>query len=119
MKDTRHLIIEKYTPLANALRSHWHGTHVEIIPIVTSRTCTPHDLTHTSIITLINDRIDPLGVPSQTPSRDITRIISRVHVLIVQCIHHLFRIYRIKSFATYIQLLLRHFQLSPSNRFHN
>jgi hypothetical protein len=33
--------MQKYTPLAYALRSHWHGTIVEIIPLPMSRTCTP------------------------------------------------------------------------------
>jgi hypothetical protein len=42
------MIRAKYTPLANAIRKHWRGTKVDIIPIVMSRTATPHSSTITS-----------------------------------------------------------------------
>jgi hypothetical protein len=67
-KNTYHLIIEKYTPLANALRSQWLDTQVDIIPIVMSHTRIPHNPTHTSITSLINPRTDPPDKHSQTPA---------------------------------------------------
>jgi hypothetical protein len=102
--DTYHFIIEKYTLLANALRSQRSGTHVDIVPIAISCTGTPHSLTHTSITTLVNPRIDPPHKPSNTPTRDTTRTISRLHIHFVQWLHHLLRICRITSFTTYKQL---------------
>jgi hypothetical protein len=100
MKDI-HYLIEKCTPLANALHSQWRGTHVDVVPIVMSRTGIPHSLTHTNITTLISPRTDPPDKPSNTPTQDTTRIISRLHIHYVQWLHHLLRIYRIKSFTTY------------------
>jgi hypothetical protein len=100
-----HLITEKCTPLANAFRSKWPCTHVDIVPTVMSRTGTPHSLTHTNITTLINPGTDPLDKPSNTPTRDTTCILSRLHIHTVQWLHHLLRIYRIKVFTTYKQVL--------------
>jgi hypothetical protein len=35
------------------------GTHVDILPIDMSRTCTPHTLSHISIPGLVKSRNDP------------------------------------------------------------
>jgi hypothetical protein len=40
--------------LTNKLRSHWPNTHVDIIPVVMSRTYTPHTLIHFSNNSHIN-----------------------------------------------------------------
>jgi hypothetical protein len=53
---------EKYTPLANAIRQHWRGNEVDILPIVMSRTGAPHSSTITSLTSLLTIRIDPPGI---------------------------------------------------------
>jgi hypothetical protein len=79
LKYTHHLIIAKWTPLANALSPHWFGTKVDIIPIVMSRIGTPHTLTHryTHVTSLINPRTDqpdnppkpqPVTLPGSSPA---------------------------------------------------
>jgi hypothetical protein len=83
LKDTHYFIMAKYPP-CNALCSRWLGTHADIIPIVTTRTCTPHSLTYAGINFLINCRNNPLDRPSQTPTRDTARIISHLHIHSVQ-----------------------------------
>jgi hypothetical protein len=47
-------------PLANAIRCHWPGTKVDILPIVISRTGTPHTSTIASLTSLLTLRLIPL-----------------------------------------------------------
>jgi hypothetical protein len=46
-------------PLANAIRQHWLGAAVDILPIVMSRTGTPHSSTITRLTSLLTLRTDP------------------------------------------------------------
>jgi hypothetical protein len=71
------------TPFANALRSHWRGTEVDIIPIVTSRTGAPHALIPNNITVIPNwddQRNDYPDKPPRHSTRDTTRIIFLLHI---------------------------------------
>jgi hypothetical protein len=59
LSHTDQLIRDKYIPLANATRRHWPCTEVDILPIVMSRTGTPHTSTITSLTSLLTLRTDP------------------------------------------------------------
>jgi hypothetical protein len=55
LSHTTRIIPDKYTPLANAIRQHWPCTDVDILPVVLSRTGTPHTSTihiFTSLLTV-------------------------------------------------------------------
>jgi hypothetical protein len=60
LPHTAQMIRDIYTPLANAIQRQWLCTDVDILPIVMSRTCTPHTSTITSLASLLTLRIDPL-----------------------------------------------------------
>jgi hypothetical protein len=93
------MIRDKYTSLANAIRQHWPGTGVDILPIVTSRTGTPHTSAIASMPSLLTLRIDlPDKLISKT-KLDISCIIVQLHLHTVQWLHHIL-IYRIKSRIT-------------------
>jgi hypothetical protein len=94
------MIRAKYTPLANAIRQHWPCTEVDILPIVMSRTGTPHSSTITSITSFLTLRTDPPDKLVSKARLDTSRIIAQLHTHIVQWLHHLLLIYRIKSRTT-------------------
>jgi hypothetical protein len=95
------LIRAKYTPLANATRQQWPGTEVGILPIVTSRTGTPHSSTITTSLT------SPLTLRTEPPDKliskarlDTSRIIAQLATHTVQWLYHLLLVYHIKSRTT-------------------
>jgi hypothetical protein len=111
LKDNNDLMLQKYTPLANALRSHWLGKQGDIIPIVMSRTGTSHVLTLTNITSFSSTRERTHGqTSSYLPPRHIPH-----HVLstCTQCSHYLPRIYRIKSLTTRKQLHCASHTITP------
>jgi hypothetical protein len=54
------MIHGKYTPLANAIPQHWPCTTVDILPIIMSRTHTPHTFTIVGLTSQLTLRTDPL-----------------------------------------------------------
>jgi hypothetical protein len=94
------LIRAKYTPVANAIRQHWQGTVVNTLPIVMSRTGTPHSSTITSLTSLLIVGTDPPDKLISKARFDTSRIIAQLHTHNVQWLHHLLLIYRIKSRTT-------------------
>ena len=100
LSDTANLIRAKYTPLANAIRSHWPGTLVDILPIIMSRTGTPHSSTITSLTSLLTARTDPLDKLISKARLDTSRILAQLHTHSVQWLHHLLLISCIKSRTT-------------------
>jgi hypothetical protein len=100
LSQTAQLIRAKYTPLANALRSHWRGTDVDILPIVMSRTGTVHSSTIVSLTSLLTLRTD---LPDKLISKarlDTSRILAQLHTHTVQWLHLLLLVYRTKSRTT-------------------
>jgi hypothetical protein len=59
LSQKAHLIRDKYTPLANAIRSHWPCAEVDILSIVMSCTGTHHSCTITSLTSLLTVRTGP------------------------------------------------------------
>jgi hypothetical protein len=100
LSHTAHMIRNKYTPLANAIRQHWPGTKVDILPIVMSRTGTPHTSTMDSLTSLLTLRTDPPDKLISKDRLDTTHILAQLHLHTVQWLHHLLLIYRIKSRTT-------------------
>ena len=92
--------VDKYTPLANAIRSHWPCTVVDILPIVMSRTGTPYSSTIMSLTSLLTARTDPPDKLISKARLDTSRILAQLHTHTVQWLHHLLLIYRIKSRTT-------------------
>jgi hypothetical protein len=70
------MIRVKYTSLAKAIRQHWQGTKVDILPIVMSRTGTPHSSTITSLTSLLTLRTDPPDKLISKALLDTSRIIT-------------------------------------------
>jgi hypothetical protein len=87
-------------PLANAFCRHCPGTEVDILPIVVSRTGTPPTSTIASLTSLLTLRTDPPNKLISKTQLDIPRILAQLHLHIVQWLHHLLLIYRIKSRPT-------------------
>jgi hypothetical protein len=79
LSQTTQLIRAKYTPLANAIRNHWPGTEVEILPIVMSLKGTPHSSTITSLTSLLTLRTDPLDKLISKARLDTPRILAQLH----------------------------------------
>jgi hypothetical protein len=100
LSQTAHLIRDKYTSLANAIRSEWLGTQVDILPIVMSRTSTPHSFTITSLTSLLTLRTVPPDKLISKARLNTTRIFAQLHTHTVQWLQHLVLIYRIKSRTT-------------------
>jgi hypothetical protein len=65
-------------PLANAIRRHLRGTEVDILPIVMSRTGTPHSSTITSLTSLLTLRTDPSDKLISKARLDTSRIIAQL-----------------------------------------
>jgi hypothetical protein len=76
------------------------GTEVDILPIVMSRTSTPHTSTITILISLLTLRNEPPDKLISKTRLNTTRILIRLHLDIVQWLHHLFLIHRIKYRTT-------------------
>jgi hypothetical protein len=91
------MIRDKYTPLAHAIRQHWLGTEVDILPKVMGLTGTPHTSTIKGLTSLLTLRANPLEKPISKTRLDTTHILAQLHLHIVQWLHHLLLIYRIKS----------------------
>jgi hypothetical protein len=72
------------------------GTEVDILPIVMSRTGTPHSSTITSITSLLTPRTDPPDKLISKARLDTSRILAQLHTHSVQWLHHLLLVYRIK-----------------------
>ena len=100
LSHTARLIRDKYTPLANAIRNHWPGTEVDILPIVMSRTGTPHSSTIASLTSLLTLRTDPPDKLVTKARLDTSRILSSLHAHTVQWLHYLLLVYRTKSRTT-------------------
>jgi hypothetical protein len=100
LSHTAKLIRAKHAPLTNAIRQHWPITEVDILPIVKSRTGTPYSSTITSLTSLLTLRIDPHDKLISKARRDTSRILTQLHTHIVQWLHHLLLLYRIKSRTT-------------------
>jgi hypothetical protein len=84
LSQTSQLIRAKYTPLADAIRSQWQGTDVDILPTVMSRTGTPHSSTIASLTYVLTLRTDS---PDKLISkiRLVTyRILAHLHTHTVQ-----------------------------------
>jgi hypothetical protein len=64
-----------------------------------SRTCTPHTSTVTNLTSILTLRTDPHDKVSKT-RLDATRILSKLHLQIVQWLHSLLLIYRIQPRTT-------------------
>jgi hypothetical protein len=94
------MISVKYTPFANANRQQWLSKEVDILPIVMSRTGTPHSSTITSLTSLLTLRIDPLDKLISKARLDTSRIIAQLHTHTIQWLHHLLLIHHIKSPTT-------------------
>jgi hypothetical protein len=73
------LIRAKYAPLANATRQHMPGTALDILPIVMSRTGTPHSSTITSLTSFLTLRTDPPDKLISKARLDTSRIIAQLH----------------------------------------
>jgi hypothetical protein len=86
-------------PLANTLNSNKFGTHVDMIRIVMNITCTPHIPIFTRVTLLIFPRFGPPNKSPRTTTSDTLRIISQLHIHVIQWLDHMFRIYRIKSLS--------------------
>jgi hypothetical protein len=80
LSHTAQLILDKYTPLANAIRQHCQGTEVDILPIVMSHTYSPRKSTITILASLLTMRTDPLDKLVLKTRLDTTRILSQLHV---------------------------------------
>jgi hypothetical protein len=76
LSHTAQLVRDKYTPMASALRAHWPGTDIDILPIVMSHTGTPHTSTITSLTSLLILRTDPPDKLISQTRLDNTRILS-------------------------------------------
>jgi hypothetical protein len=100
LSHTAHMIRNKYTPLANAIRQHWPGAEVDILPVVMSRTGTPHTSTMDSLTSLLTLRTDPPDKLISKACLDTARILAQLYLHTVQWLHHLLLIYRIKSRTT-------------------
>jgi hypothetical protein len=70
------MIRAKYTPFDNAIRRHWRGTKVDIVPIVMSRTGIAHSSTITSLTSLLTLRTDPPNKLISKARLDTSRIIA-------------------------------------------
>jgi hypothetical protein len=65
----------------------------DIVPIVMSRTCTPHSLTHIIITSLFNPRNDPNDRSSQTPTATLPVSYPAYIYTYVQWLHYVLHIY--------------------------
>jgi hypothetical protein len=100
LSHTAKLIRNINTPFANAIRQYWPGTEVNILPIVMSCIGTPHNSTITSLTSLLTLFTHPPDKLVSKTRLDSTRILTQLHLHIVQWLHHLLLIYRIKSRTT-------------------
>jgi hypothetical protein len=73
---------------------------VDILPIITSRTCTPHSSTITSLTSLLTLRTRPHDKLISRTRMDTTRLLAQLHLHTVQWLHNLLLVYRIKSRTT-------------------
>jgi hypothetical protein len=76
LSHTAKLIPNKYAPLANARRHRWLSIGVDILPIVISRTGTPHIYMIVSRTSLITLRTDPRDKMIAKARLETTRILS-------------------------------------------
>jgi hypothetical protein len=73
---------------------------VDILPIVMSRTGTPHSSTITSLTSLLTARTYHVDKLISKARLDTSRILAQLHTHTVQWLHHLLLLYRIKSRTT-------------------
>jgi hypothetical protein len=107
------MIRDKYIPLANAIRQQWRGIEVDILPIVMSRTGTPHTSTIASLTSLPTLRTDPLDKLISTTRLDISRILAQLHLNTVEWLYHLLDIYRIKFRTATLRTVPSHTHTRP------
>jgi hypothetical protein len=86
-------------PLTNAIRQHLPGTEVIILPIVMSRTGTPHASTIANLTSLLTLRTDPPYKLISKTRIDTSRILAQLHLQTVQWLHHLLLICLASSLA--------------------
>jgi hypothetical protein len=84
LSHTAQHINTKYNQLTNALPHHWPGSEINILPMVMTRTGTPHTSTIAILTSLITLRRDPTDKIISKARPETTRILSHFHLHIVK-----------------------------------
>jgi hypothetical protein len=73
------MIRDKYIPIAYAIRHHWPGTTVDILPMNTSRKGAPYTFTIANLTSLLTLRTDPPNNLRTKGRLDTARILTQLH----------------------------------------
>lgn len=89
-------IFTSYKPIAHALREEWPGCELNIIPLVMSRTGTPHKSTVKGRITKPMRACRSNKPEHSNPSGGHCALLKHVDMYAVQWLHRPFQVYKIK-----------------------